>query len=141
MKEVINDSGGSALPDDFKLTLDGNATTSGTAVPVASGGGTAADYRRFVERAVLEGIIEADSVRSREHILLSNLVEHAWRNGQDLDLATLLAQIQKLREENQSLHARQEALVTERAALVAKNDEARTKVEAMINRLKGLEQS
>ena len=28
----------------------------------------------------------------------------------------------------------------ERAALVAKNDEARTKVEAMINRLKALEQ-
>jgi len=55
-------------------------------------------------------------------------------------LHTLLAQIQKLREENQSLHVRQEALVTERAALVAKNDEARTKVEAMINRLKGLEQ-
>jgi len=56
-------------------------------------------------------------------------------------LHTLLAQIQKLGEENHSLHARQEALVTERAALVAKNDEARTKVEAMINRLKGLEQS
>ena len=56
-------------------------------------------------------------------------------------LRTLLAQIQKLREENQSLHVRQEALVTERASLVAKNDEARTKVEAMINRLKGLEQA
>ena len=55
-------------------------------------------------------------------------------------LRTLLTQIQKLREENHSLHVRQEALVTERAALVAKNDEARTKVEAMINRLKGLEQ-
>ena len=55
-------------------------------------------------------------------------------------LHKLLAQINKLREENQSLHVRQEALVTERASLVAKNDEARTKVEAMINRLKGLEQ-
>jgi cell division protein ZapB len=56
-------------------------------------------------------------------------------------LRNLLTQIQKLREENQSLHSRQEALVTERASLVAKNDEARTKVEAMINRLKGLEQT
>jgi len=55
-------------------------------------------------------------------------------------LRKLLDQIQKLREENRSLHVRQEALVTERASLVAKNDEARTKVEAMINRLKGLEQ-
>jgi len=56
-------------------------------------------------------------------------------------LRTLLSQIQKLREENQSLHARQGSLVAERATLVAKNDEARTKVEAMINRLKGLEQT
>jgi cell division protein ZapB len=56
-------------------------------------------------------------------------------------LRNLLTQIEKLREENQSLHNRQEALVNERASLVAKNDEARTKVEAMINRLKGLEQA
>ena len=55
-------------------------------------------------------------------------------------LRALLGQIQKLREENQSLHTRQDSLVAERASLVAKNDEARTKVEAMINRLKGLEQ-
>ena len=59
----------------------------------------------------------------------------------ETQLRNLLTQIQKLREENQSLHTRQEALVTERASLVAKNDEARTKVEAMINRLKGLEQA
>jgi cell division protein ZapB len=56
-------------------------------------------------------------------------------------LRNMLTQIQKLSEENQSLHVRQEALVTERASLVAKNDEARTKVEGMINRLKGLEQA
>ncbi len=56
-------------------------------------------------------------------------------------LRQLLVQIQKLREENQSLHVRQETLVSERASLVAKNDEARTRVEAMINRLKGLEQA
>ena len=39
--------------------------------------------------------IEADPISSREHILLSNLVENAWRNGEDLDLATLLAHVQK----------------------------------------------
>jgi hypothetical protein len=38
--------------------------------------------------------IEADPISSREHILLSNLVEHAWRSGDDLDLAALLTQIQ-----------------------------------------------
>ena len=55
-------------------------------------------------------------------------------------LRNMLGQIHKLSEENQSLHVRQDALITERASLVAKNDEARSKVEAMINRLKGLEQ-
>ena len=64
-----------------------------------------------------------------------------YRQRLEEQLRTLLAQITKLREENQSLHVRQETLVAERASLVAKNDEARTKVEAMINRLKGLEQT
>ena len=72
-----------------------------------------------------------------------NSLEQTDKDLQRLEkqLRNLLTQIQKLREENQSLHVRQESLVTERAALVAKNDEARTKVEAMINRLKGLEQA
>jgi len=38
--------------------------------------------------------IEADPVRSREHILLSNIFHLAWRNGRDLDLASLIAQVQ-----------------------------------------------
>ncbi len=38
--------------------------------------------------------IEADPVRSREHILLANLFERAWREGRDLDLASLIAAVQ-----------------------------------------------
>ena len=38
--------------------------------------------------------IDADPLTSREHILLSNLVHRAWSEGKDLDLATLLGQIQ-----------------------------------------------
>jgi hypothetical protein len=38
--------------------------------------------------------VEADPVRSREHILLATLFEHYWRNGQSLDLATLIMAIQ-----------------------------------------------
>ena len=38
--------------------------------------------------------IEADPVRSREHILLSTLFEHFWRQGEDLDLAKLILAIQ-----------------------------------------------
>lgn len=38
--------------------------------------------------------IEADPVRSREHILLSSILDQAWRNDKDLDLASLIQQIQ-----------------------------------------------
>jgi hypothetical protein len=38
--------------------------------------------------------VEADPLASREHVLLSNLVENAWRTGRDLDLGTLIAEIQ-----------------------------------------------
>ena len=38
--------------------------------------------------------VEADPLSSREHVLLSNLVENAWRAGRDLDLGTLIAEIQ-----------------------------------------------
>lgn len=37
---------------------------------------------------------QADPLQSPEHIFLSRLVEYAWRNGQDLDLPTLIRQIQ-----------------------------------------------
>ena len=38
--------------------------------------------------------IEADPLQSREHILLAKLLEAAWREGRDLDLAALIQQIQ-----------------------------------------------
>ncbi|MCJ7629683.1 MAG: DUF853 family protein, partial [Longimicrobiales bacterium] len=39
--------------------------------------------------------MDADPLTSKEHILLSNLVEQAWKNGQSLDLPTLIGQIQQ----------------------------------------------
>ncbi|HSG48251.1 MAG TPA: DUF87 domain-containing protein, partial [Longimicrobiales bacterium] len=38
--------------------------------------------------------LDTDPLTSREHILLSNLVEHAWRNGRSLDLPTLITWVQ-----------------------------------------------
>jgi hypothetical protein len=38
--------------------------------------------------------IQADPIQSREHILISNLLDRAWKNGQDLDLAALIGLIQ-----------------------------------------------
>jgi hypothetical protein len=39
--------------------------------------------------------IEADPVRSREHILLTSLIERYWSEGRDLDLAALVQQVQR----------------------------------------------
>ena len=39
--------------------------------------------------------IEADPIGSREHILLANLVEGAWRQGLSLDVAALIQAVQK----------------------------------------------
>jgi len=38
--------------------------------------------------------IDADPVTSREHILVSNLLDHYWSEGKDLDVATLIGLIQ-----------------------------------------------
>jgi hypothetical protein len=42
----------------------------------------------------LVGIKDVDPVRSREHILLANIFEHAWSQGRDLDLSELILQTQ-----------------------------------------------
>jgi len=38
--------------------------------------------------------VDADPMRSREHILISTILGEAWRQGADLDLAGLISQIQ-----------------------------------------------
>ncbi len=38
--------------------------------------------------------IKADPLQSREHILLSNVIEHSWMAGKDLDLGELIRMIQ-----------------------------------------------
>ena len=38
--------------------------------------------------------IDADPLRSREHILLSTLFDRAWKDGRDLDLGGLIREIQ-----------------------------------------------
>ena len=39
--------------------------------------------------------IQADPVQSREHILLSTILNFAWSQGQDLDLAAIIQSVQK----------------------------------------------
>lgn len=52
----------------------------------------------------------------------------------------LLDLCRKLHGENRSLRVSQDSLVQEKANLIAKNEQARSRVEAMISRLKSLEQ-
>lgn len=42
----------------------------------------------------LIGLKDIDPVRSKEHILLSNIFEHDWSQAKDLDLAALIMQVQ-----------------------------------------------
>lgn len=53
----------------------------------------------------------------------------------------LVALCRRLGEENRSLRQSQEQLTNERAGLLARNEQARSRVEAMISRLKSLEQN
>lgn len=57
--------------------------------------------------------------------------------SQQLD--RLLDTVRRLTEENRSLRHSQEQLTGERAGLMARNELARSRVEAMIQRLKSLE--
>lgn len=55
-------------------------------------------YRERVQ-ATATGIlsllgVDADPITSREHILISQILDHAWRDGRDLDIASLIAAIQ-----------------------------------------------
>ncbi len=38
--------------------------------------------------------IDADPIKSREHVLLSNILDAAWRDGKNLDLPAIITQIQ-----------------------------------------------
>lgn len=47
----------------------------------------------FVSSLLVLAGIESDPVSGQEHILLATLIEHFWKDGHDLDLATLVGQI------------------------------------------------
>ena len=49
--------------------------------------------------------------------------------------------LSQLKEENRALRQRQDSLISERANLLQKNEQVRARVEAMIGRLKAMEQS
>lgn len=56
-------------------------------------------------------------------------------------LDELVVICKQLQEENQSLKTRQDTLIEDRATLLQKNEQVRGRVEAMISRLKAMEQA
>lgn len=55
-------------------------------------------------------------------------------------LEELVSAVKHLQDENRALRHRQDALMAERATLLQKNEQTRSRVEAMIVRLKAMEQ-
>ena len=53
-------------------------------------------------------------------------------------LDRLIELCQRLKRDNQALHAREDELLGERSKLMKKNEQTRHKVETMINRLQAL---
>ncbi|MBP7830928.1 MAG: ATP-binding protein [Kiritimatiellae bacterium] len=90
---------------DFAIYTPGDASgrplqiLRSFAAPSEAVAGDSAALRDRVLSAVsgLLGLlgINADPVQSREHILLSNIFDKAWREGRDLDIAALIGDIQK----------------------------------------------
>ncbi|GAB2535910.1 TIGR02449 family protein [Rhodanobacter koreensis] len=72
-----------------------------------------------------------------DHIQQEPVHQELAALAQQLD--RLLDTVRRLTEENHSLRHSQEQLSGERAGLLARNEQARSRVEAMIQRLKSLE--
>jgi cell division protein ZapB len=56
-------------------------------------------------------------------------------------LEDLISTVNQIKEENRALRQRQDSLTAERASLLQKNEQVRGRVEAMIGRLKSMEQA
>jgi cell division protein ZapB len=56
-------------------------------------------------------------------------------------LEDLIVTVTQIKEENRALRQRQDTLTAERASLLQKNEQVRGRVEAMIGRLKSMEQA
>jgi cell division protein ZapB len=74
------------------------------------------------------------------------MIEATRTSGVELELKRLekrfdelLATVQQLKDENRALRQRQESLALEKTSLLHRNEQVRTRVEAMIGRLKAME--
>ncbi len=85
-----------------------------------------------------------DSLRSRIYIApmaddANAMFEHELKRLEKR-VDALVQVCDQLQDENRSLKQRQDTLTSERATLLQKNEQVRARVEAMIGRLKAMEQ-
>ena len=91
------------LRDAAEFTIYTPGSSSGVPLDLVGGldaPGEAADAEAVADEVegYVSGLltmvgIDADPLASREHILLSNLIHHAWSSGQGIDLAGLVGQV------------------------------------------------
>lgn len=95
-----------ALRDSVQFTIFTPGSSAGQPVNILASFHPPApweEYREILRERIsstvtalltLVGVGQVDPLRSREHILLANLLEHAWSRGQGLDLNELILQVQ-----------------------------------------------
>ncbi len=87
-----------------------------------------------------------DSARTRDYILgmadnINSTFEHELKRLEKrVDALVKVCDQLQVQDENKSLKQRQDVLTAERANLLQKNEQVRARVEAMIGRLKAMEQ-
>lgn len=104
-------------------------------------------------RVALDSRFNAITVRhcvdpSRRRLYIPRMSNNHGNERFDIELKRLEKRLdelvvicRQLREENHSLKQRQETLMAERASLLQKNEQVRGRVEAMVTRLKAMEQA
>jgi len=87
---------------------------------------------------------DIDPVRPANYI--GRMKQQPDRQAIELELAqleerveSLVGVVERLIKENRSLRAQQETLTAERAGLIEKHDQVRSRVDAIVTRLKSLE--
>jgi cell division protein ZapB len=84
------------------------------------------------KRALYIGVMNEANPKSAVELELKRLEKR---------LEDLIFTVSQIKEENRALRQRQDALTAERATLLQKNEQVRARVEAMIGRLKSMEQA
>jgi cell division protein ZapB len=88
--------------------------------------------------ATIDSVVRADYIHPMADNINSTFEHELKRLEKRVD--ALVHVCDQLQDENRSLKQRQDVLTSERANLLQKNEQVRARVEAMIGRLKAMEQ-